>query len=59
MAKTSTCDICGDPAISIVRLESTTTTPVVLDVCEKHLAEFKKLVHVFAGQETEEKDDNK
>ena len=51
MAVTQTCDLCGKPAIDEVEVRSKLTTPVKLDVCEEHLAEFKKLVRVFTGQE--------
>ena len=51
MAQTNTCDLCGQPAISIVAISSTTTTTVTLDVCEEHHALFKKLVRQFTGKD--------
>ena len=55
MAQTSTCDIpdCGKPAIDTIEVKSATTTPIKLDVCIDHLAEYKKIMRVFTGQELE------
>jgi len=59
MATTNTCDLCGQPAIDTIEANSKTTTKITLDVCEEHLAEFKKIMRVFTKQELSEKDANK
>ena len=53
MATKQTCDLCGEPAIDEVEVKSKTTTTIKLDVCQEHLAEFKKMVRGFTGQEME------
>lgn len=55
MATTQTCDLCGEAAIDTVEVKSNLTTPVKLDVCEKHLAQWKQMVRFFTGQEVEVK----
>ena len=52
MATKSTCDLCDNDAVDTVEAKSSTTTPIKLDVCEKHLAEFKRLMRVYAGRES-------
>lgn len=53
MATKSTCDLCDNDAVDTVEAKSSTTTPIKLDVCEKHLAEYKRLMRIFTGQELE------
>ena len=51
MATQKTCDLCGKEAVDTVKAGGTTLTERVIDVCEEHLAEFKKLLRVFSGQD--------
>lgn len=56
MATKQTCDLCDEPAVDEVESKSKTTTPIKLDVCVEHLAQYKKMWRVFLGQELPEKD---
>jgi len=57
MATSNVCDICGKPAIDEIEVKSKLTTPIKKDVCQKHLAEYKRIMRVFLGQElAQEKD---
>lgn len=51
MSTQKVCDLCGEPAVDTVKAAGGTLTEIVLDVCEKHLAEFKALLRKFGGQE--------
>lgn len=51
MATKNTCDLCEQDAVDTIEAKSATTTPIKLDVCLDHLAEFKKIMRVFTGQE--------
>ncbi len=51
MAQSNTCDLCGQPAVDTIELKSKTVTNVAKDVCEEHLALFKKTVQFFTGQQ--------
>lgn len=51
MAQKITCDLCDQPAIDTIEVKSKNTTPIKLDVCEEHLAEYKKIMREFTGQE--------
>ncbi len=51
MAKTNTCDICGEPAITTAKFETTTTTAIESDLCENHTAEIKKILRIFFKQD--------
>ena len=45
------CDICDKEAVDTIEAKSGTTTTIKLDVCEEHLAEFKRIMRIFTGQE--------
>lgn len=51
MATKIICDICGEDAVDTIGATSRTTTFTQKDVCQKHLAEFKKTMALFLGQE--------
>lgn len=53
MAEKRTCDLCQQDAVDTIEVKSATTTPIKLDVCIDHLAECKKIMRVFTGQELE------
>ena len=53
MAEKRTCDLCQQDAVDTIEVKSATTTPIKLDVCIDHLAEYKKIMRVFTGQELE------
>lgn len=57
MAQSSTCDLCGKKAVDEIQAGSKTTTPIKLDVCQEHLAEFKRIMREFS-QPTETKVEN-
>lgn len=61
MATTTTCDVvkpngnvCGKPAADAIEVKSKLTTSIKMDVCEEHLADFKKAIRKFTGQDLEE-----
>ena len=54
MAAKNVCDLCENNAVDTIEAKSATTTPIKLDVCQEHLAEFKKIMRVFTGQELAE-----
>lgn len=56
MATKQTCDLCDSEAIDTVEVNSKTTTKIKLDVCESHLALFKKVMREFTGQELKEEE---
>ena len=45
------CDLCDKTAIATLDVRSDQTTPIVKDVCQQHLAEYKKVMRVFLGHE--------
>jgi hypothetical protein len=51
MSTTTKCDICDKEAVDTIEAKSGTTTPIKLDVCIDHLAEFKRIMRIFMGQE--------
>lgn len=56
MATQKNCDVCkqdgvDEPAVDTVKMGGGTLTELVLDVCEKHLAEYKAWRRKFSGQE--------
>jgi hypothetical protein len=51
MASIKTCDICGGEAIAELDSKTNKTTPIKLDICEDCLAEYKKIMREFTGQE--------
>ncbi len=51
MASNPVCDLCGLSAVDTIELKSKTVTNVTKDVCEEHLALFKKTVQFFTGQQ--------
>ena len=53
MAQKSTCDLCEQEATDTIEVKSRTTTPIKLDVCIDHLAEYKRIMRIFAKQELE------
>jgi hypothetical protein len=57
MATVNNCDLCGTPAIDTIEVKSKNTTPIKVDVCESHLAEYKKTMREFTGQDLKEKPD--
>lgn len=57
MAKQTTCDRCGEPALCEMEFKTTVTTPVKMDICEKCLADIKKVLRVYTNQEVGELDD--
>ena len=54
MAVKNTCDLCENDAVDTIEVKSGTTTPIRLDVCIDHLAEYKRIMRVFTGQEVQE-----
>lgn len=54
MATKNTCDLCENDAIDTIEVKSNTTTPIKLDVCIEHLAEYKRIMRIFTGQELQE-----
>ncbi len=56
MAKRNTCDLCEKDAVDAIEVKSVTTTPIKLDVCIDHLAEYKRIMRIFTGQELGEMD---
>ena len=55
MATKQTCDLCANDAIDTIEVKSKNTTTIKIDVCEAHLAEYKKTMREFTGQELKEK----
>jgi len=53
MAVKNTCDLCDQDAVDTIEVKSVTTTPIKLDVCLDHLAEYKRIMRIFTGQELE------
>lgn len=53
MATSNTCDLCGLPAVDEIEAGSKTTTQIKLDVCQEHLAEFKRLMREFSTPPSE------
>ena len=53
MATKNTCDLCEQDAVDTIEVKSATTTPIKLDVCIDHLAEYKRIMRIFTGQELE------
>lgn len=53
MSQKNTCDLCQNDAVDTIEAKSTTTTPIKLDVCIDHLAEYKRIMRIFTGQELE------
>jgi hypothetical protein len=53
MAAKNTCDLCDQDAVDTIEVKSVTTTPIKLDVCLDHLAEYKRIMRIFTGQELE------
>jgi len=53
MATKNTCDLCEQDAVDTIEVKSVTTTPIKLDVCIDHLAEYKRIMRIFTGQELE------
>jgi hypothetical protein len=51
MSVKQTCDLCDQPAIDTLVIESKTTTKIERDVCVEHLALYKKLMRAFVGQD--------
>ena len=51
MSTKNQCDICEKEAVDTIEAKSGTTTPNKMDVCEEHLAEFKRIMRIFTGQE--------
>jgi hypothetical protein len=51
MAKSVVCDICGVEAVDTITAKSNFTHPLVKDVCEVHLAEYKKIMRAFLKQD--------
>lgn len=51
MSTINKCDICEKEAVDTIEAKSGTTTTIKLDVCIDHLAEFKKIMRIFTGQE--------
>ena len=51
MATKNTCDLCDKDAVDTIKVESKTTTTITLDVCIDHLAEYKRIMRIFTGQE--------
>ena len=54
MAVKNTCDLCENDATDTIEVKSVTTTPIKLDVCIEHLAEYKRIMRIFTGQELEQ-----
>ena len=54
MSTINKCDICEKEAVDTIEAKSGTTTPIRLDVCIDHLAEFKKIMRIFTGQELQD-----
>ncbi len=54
MAQKSTCDKCEKDAIAKLTFQTTVTTPITMDVCEEHLAEIKRIMRLFTGQDAAE-----
>lgn len=54
MATKNTCDLCEQDAVDTIEVKSVTTTPIRLDVCIDHLAEYKRIMRIFTGQELAE-----
>lgn len=61
MATITKCDIYGCDGEAVAKLEmlSDKTTPVKLDVCDGHFAEWKKLMQKFMGHWEPKHDDGK
>ena len=51
MSTINKCDICDKEAVDTIEAKSDTTTTIKMDVCIDHLAEFKKIMRIFTGQE--------
>ncbi len=54
MASKVTCDLCDNEAVDTIEMKSKNTTPIKIDVCESHLAEYKKIMREYTGQELKE-----
>ena len=54
MAKNTSCDICGQPAVSSAEFKTDTTTPLKWDLCADHQAEIKKIIRAFTKQDLAE-----
>jgi ribosome-binding protein aMBF1 (putative translation factor) len=54
MAKKTDCDICGDVAITEIKVSGTTLTETKLDVCEPCFAKFKEIWRAFTKQDVAE-----
>lgn len=50
MATKQQCDLCDNEAVDTIEMKSKNTTPIKIDVCESHLAEYKKTMREFTGQ---------
>ena len=53
MAAKNVCDLCENDAVDTIEVKSVTTTPIKLDLCIDHLAEYKRIMRIFTGQELE------
>lgn len=56
MAIKNTCDLCEKDAADTIEAKTGTTTTIKLDVCIDHLAEYKRIMRIFTGQELGEMD---
>lgn len=41
------CDVCGEEAVTSMEFKTTNTTPLIRDLCEKHLDVVKKFFAEF------------
>lgn len=57
MASSKTCDICGEGAVDTVDAGSLTTTRIKIDICQKHLEQFKRFMRILLRGEAVVSDD--
>lgn len=53
MATKKVCDVCGAEATGTMEFKTDKTTPLIKDLCEKHLERIKKFMNRFVDGKAE------